>query len=101
MKYILLCIEDNLAAHQFAEDATEYPDSPLLTPCQENTVYATILSVRDNLGEDVPAVEFTTRLQLAQHLSDLSYRGKQLSLVHAGVLADHVLRSFDVREKGA
>jgi len=40
--FILLRIEDDDEARELIEDTAEFPDSPLLTPTLEHTVYATI-----------------------------------------------------------
>lgn len=43
--YVLLEIDDDTEAVRLVEDAANYPDNPILTPCQENTVSAKIVYV--------------------------------------------------------
>src|SRR5438105_13637943 len=43
-KYVLLRIDDDAEADRLVEDAAEYPDSPVLTPCLENTVMASVVA---------------------------------------------------------
>lgn len=49
MKYVLLRIEDDVEAERLVEDMADYADCPILTPCQENMVYATLVRVSDHL----------------------------------------------------
>lgn len=42
--FVLLRIKDHGEAETFLRDLAEYPDDPLLTPVQENTVYVTVES---------------------------------------------------------
>jgi hypothetical protein len=46
-RYVLLRIEDDAQAATLIEDMAEWQDSDLLTPCQENTVHAEIVSATD------------------------------------------------------
>jgi len=41
--FVLLRIEDDTEAERLVQDMFDYPDSPLLTPTLENTVYATVV----------------------------------------------------------
>jgi hypothetical protein len=50
VKYILLRVNNDAEAQRLIEDATEYPDSPLLTPCQENPVHAEVVQVENESG---------------------------------------------------
>ena len=45
--FVLLRIENDDEALTFLADMREYPGDPLLTPCQENTVVATVESFGD------------------------------------------------------
>jgi hypothetical protein len=44
-KFVLLRIENDDEALDLLGDMAEYPDDPLLTPVQENTVHATVAEV--------------------------------------------------------
>lgn len=43
MRYVLLRIDDDTEADRLLEDLAVYPDSDLLTPCQENQVHAVLV----------------------------------------------------------
>lgn len=57
MKFVLLRFENDADADLLVEDMTEWPDSDLLTPCQEHFVHATLVGVyteplvRDESGD--------------------------------------------------
>jgi len=42
--WVLLSIEDDAEARRLIEDMAEYPDHPLLSPIQENTVSAVVVT---------------------------------------------------------
>lgn len=44
--YVRLRIDDDAEAKRLVEDFADYPDSPVLTPCQENMVYAALVDVQ-------------------------------------------------------
>jgi hypothetical protein len=52
-KFVLLRIENETEAQWLIDDAATYPESPILTPSQENAVHAQIVSVTN---ADPPAL---------------------------------------------
>jgi len=59
--FVLLRVEDDDEARTLIDDMAEYSDSPLLTPTQEHTVYATVG------GEGLlPAEDMVLTMALAQ-----------------------------------
>jgi hypothetical protein len=63
-RYVLLKIEDDAQAELLIRDTAVWPDSDLLSPCQENRVGATIV--------DLSALAFTDRNGIGQSYREYS-----------------------------
>jgi len=70
--YVLLRIDDPVEAARLIEDMRDYPDSPLLTPSQENTVQARLVD-GDRSGRDAVTVRIAS-LAATQLNYDVSER---------------------------